>query len=88
MLGIVKDCSSTAHIHKARVQPPRSVHGKGVVSLGREEAWPALVSDAGRPLGYTRNIRTVKVLTGAISSSVTLLVVSVSAVVSDILPGS
>ena len=84
MLGILKAFSSTAQSHKACGQPPRSVHGKGVVSLGREEAWPALVSDAGRPLGYTRNMRTVKVLTGALSSSVALVVVSASAV----LPGS
>ena len=86
MSGIARACSSAAHIHKVCDRSPRSVYGRDVAFLGHEEAWPASVSDAKRPFGYTRNMRTVKVLTGALSSSVIFLVVSASAEVSDIPP--
>ena len=85
-MGVLEAYSSDIPTRTAFGQPLRCVHGWGVASLDREEAWRVWVSDAKRPFGYTRNMRTVKVLTGALSSSVTVDVVSASAVVSDILP--
>ena len=86
MSGIARACSSAARSHKARDRSPRSVYGRGAVFPGRGEVWPAWVFGAKRRFVYTRNMRTVKVLTGALSSSVSELVVSASAVVSDIPP--
>ena len=69
-----------------RCTPPTLSGGGGVV-LHHEGTWSALAPpDAERPFNYTRNMRTVKELTGASSSSVVCFGFSASAVVSDIIP--
>jgi hypothetical protein len=58
----------------------------GEADLGRGGAWPALASDADRPFDYMRSMRTEKLLTVTLSSSVSVWFVSASVVVSDVIP--